>query len=95
MSDTDIIEFTDTTDHTINIDVSSTTSYDFISVEVSDVRVELFSCATFHVCFKTDVEKICFNKYVKLSGKDYFKWGADDTYLHRYIQTNIQTIINS
>ena len=92
---TDIIEFTDTTDHTVSDTVSSTISYNIISFSVSDVWIELFSCATLFVCFKTDIENINLARSVRLSGKDYFKWGSDDNYLMKYIQTNIQSIINS
>ena len=88
------INFKDSLGYNVMIPISLITTYNFISFEVTNVHVEVFSCVTIFILFKTDTGG-SFSKSIKLCDTDYSSWGTDDNYIINYIKDNIQTIYYS
>ena len=88
------INFKDSLGVNTLIPVSLTTTYNLISFEVTNVHVEVFSCVTIYMLFKTDTGE-SLSKSIKLCETDYSSWGTDDNYIINYIKDNIQTIYYS
>jgi len=52
-------------------------------------KMELSVSATFRVSLY-DANDCCFaNKYVTLEGQDYLKWGADDSYVLKFVSAQL------
>ena len=71
------INFKDSLGFDVTIPISLTTTYNIIYFKVTNVHVEVFSCVTIFILFKTDTGG-SLSKSIKLCDTDYSSWGMDD-----------------
>ena len=77
------------------VTLSKTTSMEINSYNVSVIRVELDVSAMLEIGIldvSGNLLKICHHT---ITGDDYANWGADDSYIKKYVADNLETIFNA
>ena len=77
------------------ITLSKTTSMEVNSYNVSVIRVDLDVSAMLEIGildYSGNLLKICHHT---ITGDDYANWGADDSYIKKYVADNLETIFNA
>ena len=77
------------------VTLSKTTSMEVNSYNVSVIRVELDVSAMLEIGIldnSGNLLKICHHT---ITGDDYANWGADDSYIKKYVADNLETIFNA
>ena len=70
-----------------------TTVTQLVNYTIFDVNLVPKTSARIMV-FLEDISGVKYSRIFTLSGTDYANWGADDSYLDTYINTNISTIFS-
>ena len=77
------------------ITLTKTTSMEVNFYNVSVIRVELDVSAMLEIGildYSGNLLKICHHT---ITGDDYANWGADDSYIKKYVADNLETIFNA
>ena len=77
------------------VTLSKTTSMEVNFYNVSVIRVELDVSAMLEIGIldvSGNLLKICHHT---ITGDDYANWGADDSYIKKYVADNLETIFNA
>ena len=77
------------------VTLSKTTSMEVNFYNVSVIRVELDVSAMLEIGIldvSGNLLKVCHHT---ITGDDYANWGADDSYIKKYVADNLETIFNA
>lgn len=77
------------------ITLSKTTSMEVNSYNVSVIRVELDVSAMLEIGIYDYSGNLLKIHHHTITGLDYSKWGADDSYIKTYVADNLETIFNA
>jgi hypothetical protein len=72
---------------------TKTEVYNITSVTVNVVQINLNQSATISVTLFTDTGKAAMNTLLNMSGSDYTKWGNDDTYINKFVGSQLNITI--
>jgi hypothetical protein len=90
-----------------NTEIVITNTYSYYACKTYIYGIVLNTSVTLRVCIaylkngaidtmnSNDGNYSYMNRFVKLEGADYTKWGQDDTYITSYVEKNISDIIRS
>ena len=79
--------------HTLTNPVTLTRTYNISSYDYRVTNIILNKSVHLVVVFKDDQGLFQKEQSVNIYGEDYAKWGTDDSYIHKYIESNIETLL--